>query len=84
MRKIERLDMDRSDIKVFSDSVSIGRWHYTKPLLQPTENGEIVFILQSCFGPCKCWKWSMDAQGKFWIEYEWCENDFYKDDNFRK
>ncbi len=26
----------------------------------------------------------MDVQGKFWVEYKWCENDFYEDDNFRE
>lgn len=26
----------------------------------------------------------MDEQGRFWEEYEWCEDDLYEEDNYKK
>lgn len=30
------------------------------------------------------WKWSIDKQGKFWLEYKCCENEIYEAENFRE
>ncbi len=65
-------------------SVYIDRWDYQKPSLVADEEGNVTLIFQACFGPLEWWKWSMDAQGKFWMEYKWCENDFYEHENFKE
>ena len=76
--------MNEQEIKVLNNSVFVGPWNYIKPNMIPNEDGEIELVLQLCFGPCEWWKWSMDKQGKFWMEYRWCENDLYEDESFRE
>lgn len=71
-------------VHVTKNSVFVDCWDYHKPSLIPDEDGNIKLIFQACFGPCEWWEWSMDAQGKFWMEYKWCENDFYEEDNFKE
>ena len=55
-----------------------------KAQYETKQGWRIELILQLCFGPLEWWKWSMDKQGKFWVEYKWCENVFYEDDNFKE
>ena len=76
--------MRKTNIKVFDNSVYVDKWSYKKPSFKPNEDGEIELSLQLCFGPCEWWKWSIDKQGKFWVEYRWCENDFFEDESFRE
>ena len=78
----EVINISKQDIKVLDNSVFVGSWNYIKPNMKPNKDGEIELVLQLCFGPLEWWKWSIDKQGRFWVEYKWCENDFYEDENF--
>ena len=71
-------------VHILKNCVNIDHWFYNKPTLQPDKEGDIILIFQYSMGPCEWWQWSMDAQGKFWMEYKWCENDFYEEDNFKE
>lgn len=71
-------------VYVMKNCVNINRWFYNTPYMEPDKNGEIILIFQYSMGPAEWWKWSIDAQGKFWMEYRWCEDDFYEDDSFKE
>ncbi|MEE1071159.1 MAG: hypothetical protein U0L26_02010 [Cellulosilyticum sp.] len=70
-------------VRIFKDSVSIDRWVYDKPTLLLNNNNEIILIFQYSFGPLEWWQWGIDAQGKFFQQYQWCENDLYEDESFK-
>ena len=76
--------MAEKQVKVMKNCVNVDRWFYDKPDMKPDEKGDIILVFQYSMGPLEWWKWSIDAQGKFWMEYRWCENDFYEDENFRE
>lgn len=76
--------MQNDEVKLVKGSCFIGRWNYIKPTYCADKDGDIVLVLQLSFGPCEWWKWGIDSQGKFFMEYRWCENDFYEDESFRE
>ncbi len=65
-------------------SVFIGHWCYTKPVLIPNENGDIVIIKKMSFGPLEVYEWGIDFNNTPYECYNWVENDFYKYENYRK
>lgn len=77
-------ESENERVSIFDKSVFVDRWNYIKPTMNPDENGDIILVFQMSFGPCEWWKWSMDAQGKFWMEYRWCEDEFFEDESFRE
>lgn len=64
--------------------VSIDRWCYTMPDLVPAKNGDIVLISKQSFGSLEVYEWGLDNNNNPYELYEWLENDFYEDENFRK
>ena len=60
----------------------IGRWCYSMPDAEPNDEGRIVLIRQASFGPLEVYDWGIDEEGIPYEEYEWCENDWFKDDNY--
>ena len=62
--------------------VWIDRWEYQKPSCKPDKDGNIVLIMQRCFGPLEWWAWGIDRNGKFYEQYEWCEDDWFADSSY--
>lgn len=62
--------------------VLIDRWNYHKPSFDKNKDGEIIFLFKCSFGPCEWEQWGINAAGKPFHEYRWCENDFYEDESF--
>ena len=65
-------------------SVFIGHWCYTIPDLVPKQNGDIVIIKKVSFGPLEVYEWGIDFNNTPYEWYEWVENDFYEDENYRR
>lgn len=84
LKKVWDFEEKLEDVKVFNNCVIIGRWQYNKPDLCADKNGEITLVFKSSFGPCEVWRWTMDAQGRFFMEYKWCEDDFFEDESFKE
>ena len=63
-------------------SIFIGRWCYLMPDTEPNNEGRIVLIRKASFGPLEVYDWGIDAEGLPYEEYEWCENDWFEDDNY--
>ena len=76
--------MEEKQVHVMKNCVNIDRWFYNTPNVKPDEKGDIILLFQYCMGPLEWWKWSIDAQEKFWMEYRWCEDDFYEETSFRE
>lgn len=74
----------RDDIRETDSSVFLGTWNYSMPKYTPNSDGDIVLIFRCCFGPAEWWQWGIDSNGKFFEQYQWCENDFYESDNYRE
>ncbi|MDE6539932.1 MAG: hypothetical protein K2K66_07060 [Ruminococcus sp.] len=70
--------------KILKDTLIIDRWWYNKPNLTPDKNGNIVLIRKLSFGPLECYEWGLDSTGKPYELYQWCENDLYEDENYKK
>lgn len=70
--------------EVLGNTLIIDRWFYNKPNLTPDENGNIVLIHKVSFGPLECWEWGIDSDNRPYEIYEWCENDLYEDENYKK
>ena len=70
--------------EVLSNTLVIDRWFYNKPNLTPDKNGNIVLIHKISFGPLECWEWGLDSDKIPYETYEWCENDLYEDENYKK
>ncbi len=50
----------------------------------PNEQGDRVLLKMRCFGPLEAEDLGIDADGRFYEEYCWFEDDLYKDENCRK
>ena len=72
--------MEQSDTN--KDYICTGHWFYSKPCFTPNKDGDIVLVFQYSMGPLEWWQWRIDSQGRYVMEYKWCENDFYEDENF--
>ncbi|MBQ8724558.1 MAG: hypothetical protein IJY74_02660 [Oscillospiraceae bacterium] len=70
--------------KVIGNELIIGKWVYHKPNLIPNENGNIIIITKLSFGPLEVFEWGIDSKRKPYEMYMWCENDFFKTDNYIK
>lgn len=70
--------------KVLSNTLIIDIWFYNKPNLTPDKNGNTVLIHKVSFGPLECWEWGLDSNKVPYEVYEWCENDLYEDENYKK
>ncbi len=66
------------------NSVFIGRWNYAKPNLVPNKNGDIVIVQRASFGPLEVYEWGIGFNNIPYERYEWIENDFYEDENYRR
>ncbi len=64
--------------------VFIGRSLYQMPDSVPNEQGDRVLLKMRCFGPLEAEDLGIDADGRFYEEYCWFEDDLYKDENCRK
>ena len=64
--------------------VFIGRLLYQMPDSVPNEQGDMVLLKMRCFGPLEAEDLGIDADGRFYEEYCWFEDDLYKDENCRK
>ena len=67
-----------------NNSVFIGHWCYTKPDLVPNGTGDIVIIKKVSFGPLEVYEWGIDFNNTPYECYQWVENDFYEDENYRR
>ncbi|MGN0677238.1 MAG: hypothetical protein ACI4K5_05795 [Ruminococcus sp.] len=67
-----------------NNSIFIDSWCYTKPDLVPNTDGDIVIIKKLSFGPLEIYLWGIDSNNTPYELYEWVENDFYADTNYRK
>ena len=67
-----------------NNSVFIEHWCYTKPDFVPDEVGNIIIIKKVSFGPLEIYEWGIDFNNVPYERYEWVENDFYKDENYRR
>ena len=54
------------------------------PDLNVNDDGNIVIIKRACFGPLEVYEWGINQNGKPYEIYQWCENDFYEDQNYTK
>ena len=70
--------------KVISGELCVGSWFYSAPQMAPDKDGRIVVIKMKCFGPLEVYEWGIDADGEFYEEYQWIENDLYDDDYEKK
>lgn len=66
------------------NSVFIEHWCYTKPDFVPNQNGNIVIIQRVSFGPLEVYEWGIGFNNIPYERYEWIENDFYEDENYRR
>ena len=64
--------------------VTIGRWHYSKPVWMPDSEEKIVLIHKSSLAPAEYFEWGIDAENQPYESYRWCEDDFYDDSNYDK
>ena len=64
------------------ESVFLERWFYFMPDTKPAQNGRIVLIKKRLFGPLETYDFGIDANGLPYEEYQWCENDWFKDENY--
>ncbi|SEK85379.1 hypothetical protein [Ruminococcus albus] len=67
-----------------SKSVFVGKWSYLMPDTNADPDGRIVLIEMLSFGPCEVYEWGIDNNGLPYEEYQWCENEFFKDENYFK
>lgn len=72
------------EIKVIGDQLFVDRWVYSQPILTPDKNGNIVIISKRSFGPLEVYEWGIDSGRKPYEMYQWCEDDFYEDENYTK
>lgn len=60
----------------------MGRWVYHMPSLIPNEKGSIVIVSKVSFGPLEVYEWGIDSDRNLYEMYNWCENDFFEDENY--
>ena len=66
------------------DAAEISRGYDTMPDLRPNEEGNVVLLRAASFGPAELWEWGLDAKGRPYERYQWCEDDFYEDSSYCK
>ncbi|RKM55803.1 hypothetical protein D6853_09665 [Butyrivibrio sp. X503] len=64
------------------DQKKVGRWFYDRYSPKKDENGKIVLMTKASFGPLEAYKWGINADNQLYEEYQWIENDFFKDENY--
>ena len=67
-----------------TESVFLKHWSYLMPDTEPNPDGRLVLIKKRSFGPLETYDWGIDANGLPYEEYQWCENDFFEDENYFK
>ncbi len=70
--------------EILNNTLIVDRWFYNKPNLTPDKNGSIVLIHKVSFGPLECYEWGIDSENRPYEIYEWCENDLYENENYKK
>lgn len=75
--------MSKDKVTVFKDSVIVNSMNYIKPNMEPDKDGDIHLVTKLCFGPIQSWEWSINKEGKFFVEYKWLENELFEDDSFK-
>ncbi len=60
------------------------RWYYSPPKTVPNAEGDMVLIQQCSFGPIEVFEWGVDKNNRPYEQYQWLENDWYEDENYRK
>ena len=63
--------------------IFIDRWNFTKTDFMPSENGDIVLISIKSFGPLEVYEWGVDKNQVPYKLYNWLEDDFFENDNYR-
>ena len=64
--------------------VFIGNWSYSMPDTKADSEGNIVLIKKLSFGPCEVYVWGLDINNLPYEEYQWCENEYFKDESYFK
>ena len=70
--------------KVISGHLFFDRWVYDKPSLDVNSDGDIVAVSQKSFGPLEVYEWGISSDGTVYEKYQWCEDDWYSDSNYKK
>ena len=72
--------------KVVGGQLIVGRWFYSRPSMRVDKRGNYttVAIKMLSFGPAEVYEWGITPEKTFYEKYEWCENDFFADDNYEK
>ena len=65
------------------DYIFIDRWNITKADFIPSKNGDTVLISAKSFGPLEVYEWGLDKNQVPYKLYNWLENDFFENDNYR-
>ena len=64
--------------------VFIGNWSYSMPDTKADSEGNIVLIKKLSFEPCEVYVWGLDINNLPYEEYQWCENEYFKDESYFK
>ena len=67
-----------------SKSVFVGNWSYLMPDTETDSDGNIVLIKKLSFGPCEVYEWGIDNNSLPFEKYQWCENEYFKDESYFK
>ncbi len=63
--------------------IKAGQWEHAAHGLYP-DDGDTILLHIASFGQAEIWDWGLDAAGRPFERYQWCEDDFYEDSSYRK